>query len=782
VPRLVYVDRQGIERSIPVGADFPRVTVGRNPDCTIQVTKPSVSRLHSEFTFHNGVIEVADLGSSNGTFINGREIRRQTLRDRDEVKCGDFILRVFMEDDNAAPMPPPLPASQPPAYAPPPQAAGYQQQPTQLPGGPQQYDYGRQAPPPQRPASGGYADPYTAPPNPYGAPSAQRAAYPAAQPTAYPAEPDPYRSGSYGAATQTGYGSQSSRAAGNAGEPDAQRLMRDNQALREKIADQDAIINVLRDDSGGPGLQAQLDKLRADNAELRSERDKLRTEIADYIRTTGDGDGRYNELRRDVEQKQLMIESYQDRYERLKEQAEEQLGQIEEYRAELKEKKQTIDDLEYRHREVEQAQQKGSSHVAELIEENADLKVRINQLERQHEEVLRNSNLTEFELKKVRQESENLRLMIDAEGSENVGLTDEITHLRQVIDVKENDIITKEREIEDLLAELEGYRNSAGDDDTARKRLLDELSFLKGTVQDLRDNNDALHHALEDAEKAASAAPARGGASNALVEQLQADLDALRRDNEQLHRELEANGEGASGGSNAQAQINQLKRQNRDFRHQVEDLEDQLARLRASGGAEPAAGADPAEVRELRNELEDLRRENDDLRLALDEAERAARRSTSGSSSAAGADPAELDRLKRDKRRLEDELEDLRHQLDRAVAASSARPSGDGGGSDALRAQARPLVQNLNDSVSLLRNNMQLMSDYIADIKRIYEAVSRADLQGLQTLDRVRLEKVIREVEPDVTFEELGQLMGDAVNDAEEMKDQLLKFKDTIRS
>ena len=198
MPRLVYVDRQGIERSVPVGTDFPRVTVGRNPDCTIQVTKPSVSRRHSEFTFHDGVLEVTDLGSSNGTFINGREIRRQTLRDRDEVKCGDFVLRVFMEDEFGSHAPPP---SSPPPFSSGQQGGnhGYQQQPTQLPGAAGGYDYGRQTPGRQ---SGGYQDPYSAsppsqPPS-YGQ-SGRQPSYGSGQPASYPGEPDPYsRSGSYG--------------------------------------------------------------------------------------------------------------------------------------------------------------------------------------------------------------------------------------------------------------------------------------------------------------------------------------------------------------------------------------------------------------------------------------------------------------------------------------------------------------------------------------------------------------------------------------------------------
>jgi len=105
VPRIVYTDISGQERSVPFGADHPIVTIGRGTDCTIRSNRKSVSRRHAEFRFTNGQFEVIDLDSSNGTFLIINDERtpihgRQFLAPNDEVWCGDFILHFIDEEDS----------------------------------------------------------------------------------------------------------------------------------------------------------------------------------------------------------------------------------------------------------------------------------------------------------------------------------------------------------------------------------------------------------------------------------------------------------------------------------------------------------------------------------------------------------------------------------------------------------------------------------------------------------------------------------------------------------
>jgi pSer/pThr/pTyr-binding forkhead associated (FHA) protein len=65
------------------------VTIGRSTDCQWVISSGAVSRRHARITRRAGDITVEDLGSSNGTFVNGERLSGpKTLRDQDAVKFG----------------------------------------------------------------------------------------------------------------------------------------------------------------------------------------------------------------------------------------------------------------------------------------------------------------------------------------------------------------------------------------------------------------------------------------------------------------------------------------------------------------------------------------------------------------------------------------------------------------------------------------------------------------------------------------------------------------------
>ena len=71
------------------------VVVGRSPSSDITIAEPFVSSTHARFTIQGPALVVEDLGSTNGTFVNGHGIGQPvTLRDGDEVQIGDTIMRV----------------------------------------------------------------------------------------------------------------------------------------------------------------------------------------------------------------------------------------------------------------------------------------------------------------------------------------------------------------------------------------------------------------------------------------------------------------------------------------------------------------------------------------------------------------------------------------------------------------------------------------------------------------------------------------------------------------
>lgn len=71
------------------------VVVGRSPSSDIVINEPFVSATHARFTLQGPALVLEDLGSTNGTLVNGHPISQPvTLRDGDEVQVGDAIMRV----------------------------------------------------------------------------------------------------------------------------------------------------------------------------------------------------------------------------------------------------------------------------------------------------------------------------------------------------------------------------------------------------------------------------------------------------------------------------------------------------------------------------------------------------------------------------------------------------------------------------------------------------------------------------------------------------------------
>jgi hypothetical protein len=78
-------------------------SLGRHDDCLIRIKSSQVSRRHCELFEVGGKLSVRDLGSSNGTFVNGKRITgQQTLKPGDELTVGAVTLRVVTLGQSAA--------------------------------------------------------------------------------------------------------------------------------------------------------------------------------------------------------------------------------------------------------------------------------------------------------------------------------------------------------------------------------------------------------------------------------------------------------------------------------------------------------------------------------------------------------------------------------------------------------------------------------------------------------------------------------------------------------
>jgi adenylate cyclase len=75
----------------------PTTTLGRSNTCEIVITDPLVSRQHCQVILGMGGINLRDLGSTNGTFLNGTRITESPLRNQDVVSIGGSRLRFAVE-------------------------------------------------------------------------------------------------------------------------------------------------------------------------------------------------------------------------------------------------------------------------------------------------------------------------------------------------------------------------------------------------------------------------------------------------------------------------------------------------------------------------------------------------------------------------------------------------------------------------------------------------------------------------------------------------------------
>lgn len=82
--------RRGMHWGLPEGA----TEAGRDFEAPIHLDDVTVSRHHAEFLVDEGVLTVRDLGSTNGTYVNGRRADSAVLEAGDEVIIGRFHLVV----------------------------------------------------------------------------------------------------------------------------------------------------------------------------------------------------------------------------------------------------------------------------------------------------------------------------------------------------------------------------------------------------------------------------------------------------------------------------------------------------------------------------------------------------------------------------------------------------------------------------------------------------------------------------------------------------------------
>jgi len=96
MPTLALVRNGKLAASYPL--DAPTVVVGRDDGCDISLAGPLVSREHCRFTVSGDTCVVEDLGSINGTYVNGERVQRQALAEGDRIAIVPHILVYHAKD------------------------------------------------------------------------------------------------------------------------------------------------------------------------------------------------------------------------------------------------------------------------------------------------------------------------------------------------------------------------------------------------------------------------------------------------------------------------------------------------------------------------------------------------------------------------------------------------------------------------------------------------------------------------------------------------------------
>ncbi len=91
------------------GGEYPLqdardLVIGRSSDLDMVLIEDMVSRKHAKITLQDGAITIADLGSTNGTFVNGEKVKKAQLKEGDRVLIGTSILKLVTVQRSAQPI------------------------------------------------------------------------------------------------------------------------------------------------------------------------------------------------------------------------------------------------------------------------------------------------------------------------------------------------------------------------------------------------------------------------------------------------------------------------------------------------------------------------------------------------------------------------------------------------------------------------------------------------------------------------------------------------------
>ena len=93
---LVLLKKNGSRKVFPLPSEI--TTIGRRRSCDLRIPLASVSKKHCQLHLDNGVLKLRDLGSKNGTNLNGKPVDEAVIRSGDFIEVGPLKFQVQIDN------------------------------------------------------------------------------------------------------------------------------------------------------------------------------------------------------------------------------------------------------------------------------------------------------------------------------------------------------------------------------------------------------------------------------------------------------------------------------------------------------------------------------------------------------------------------------------------------------------------------------------------------------------------------------------------------------------
>lgn len=486
---LLFKDSQGREGTVDL-SPTDTVFVGRGLDCAIRTDDGLVSRRHAQFAMENGRFVVEDLGSANGTHLNGVRIQKQAVQHSDVVQCGSLIVRFVDQGGTRAGRttggPPPKRGGTMALDRPPhPSGAGGDRGP----GGAQGQAGG--APPGPRAASQAGHAPFGGPPGmpasgtAYGAPPAMPGDGSGANHLPFGGPPSMPGRDSSGIAPRPR--TESGQRQAEPTSPPPQRFEAEVQALRLKLEQTTA--NYEREVADGK-------RARAEAGTLRDRIEELRTAVRDHEEQVAAHDRVSDQLRDELQQMRDDYNKLKAAMSELTETAATRERQAARAQEEVVRIRDQMQDLNRQLMELSRTKDEGWTKLNDQLGELDQLRSVINEQERMLEDRRVGLVSQEHLIKELRTDQErSLQTIAQLRAEREQAVTQASRTNAQVVAIEEEN-----RRLGRLLVEAHSDQARGGDSDHMM-RLTADLKDVRVELKKLEADRDRLQQQYEAAER-----------------------------------------------------------------------------------------------------------------------------------------------------------------------------------------------------------------------------------------------------------------------------------------